>query len=51
VLWSITDMSVIVEPFTSKIGEQVRISGDTLAKVHQMDVVSSHNTNQTEKHI
>jgi hypothetical protein len=37
VLWSITDMSVIVEPFASKIGEQVRISSDTLAKVHQMD--------------
>jgi hypothetical protein len=30
-------MSVIVEPFASKIGEQVRISSDTLAKVHQMD--------------
>jgi hypothetical protein len=37
-LRDITDMSVVVEASASKIGEPVRISSDTLATVHRMDV-------------
>jgi CD109 antigen len=37
-LRDITDMSIVVEASASKIGEPVRISSDTLATVHRMDV-------------
>jgi hypothetical protein len=39
-LRDITDMSVLVEASASKMGEPVHISSDTLAQVHEMDVIS-----------
>jgi CD109 antigen len=40
-LRDITDMSVFLEASASTIGEPVRISSDSLAKVHQMDITFS----------
>ena len=37
-LRDITDMSVVVEASASNMGDPVRISSDTLATVHRMDV-------------
>ncbi|XP_046648840.1 CD109 antigen-like [Daphnia pulicaria] len=37
-LRDITDMSIVVEASASKIGDPVRISSETLATVHRMDI-------------